>query len=228
MCICLQRLIADYSDHTIYHYSPLLSLSCVLFSTVLHFGGCTILSFLPTQISLPLNLLFPKVHVRHTGLCVHSRTCMVMGLPCVNMPYWLRPTEVASPQLWSVRTMGSQSCKHRISQEPPDWLLPRSRLPWWQISSKLRLCLHQWWDGASAISLLLRAIDSIRQGRLQHLYSKKKEEKWGMESSGRTKNVRKRETEGMGWGQRGEWKKKIEYWEKKLESVSAGGETERI
>lgn len=86
-------------------------------------------------------------------------------LVCV-MGYWSRPAEVAGPQVQSIKTMGNLSWERCISQEPFDWLLPRSRLPWWRIRSELRLCLHQWWGGTGAISLLLRAIDSIGQRRL--------------------------------------------------------------
>lgn len=113
-----------------------------------------------------------------------------MGLPCVSvMVYWSSPAEVAGPQVQSIKTMGNLSGELCISQEPSDWLLLWSRLPRWPIRSWLRPCLLQWWDGTGAISLLLRAIDSIGQRRLQHLYSMKMEggERKEMKSCDRSK-----------------------------------------
>lgn len=71
------------------------------------------------------------------------------------------------------------------------------------------LCLHQWWDGTGAISLLLSAIDSIRQRRLQHLYSTKEKKR----GEGAVIEVRriseKRSREGMGRARQGNKRTKL-------------------
>ena len=93
--------------------------------------------------------------------------------------------------------------------------------------------------------MLLRAIDSIRQGRLQHIYSKGKEggeeeeRKGGGGGAGggrkagievrriREKKKKRRRSRGNGLGTMGEKKNKIEYREKRLESVSAKRDAEQ-
>lgn len=131
-----------------------------------------------------LNLLPNKLCVCVSLLCSYLRVycwaCMSLCLPTVGVcvcVWWVidrAPAEVVGPQVQSIKTMGSLSWEHCISQEPSDWLLPGGILPWWRIRSKLRLWLHQRRDGIGAISLLLRAIDSIRQRGLEYLYSQER------------------------------------------------------
>lgn len=67
-------------------YGTLLTHSCVLCCTVLHFAGCYYcILFAPHTSGLFLNLLFTKVCVRCPDLCVYSRTCTGMRLPCVSV-----------------------------------------------------------------------------------------------------------------------------------------------
>lgn len=89
----------------------------------------------------------PTQFTSHQTMCVcmcdvHTcvfipETCMGMRSPSVWV-WWridLSRAEVVGPQVRSIKTMGNLSWEQCISQEPSDWLLPRSRLPWWRIRS---------------------------------------------------------------------------------------------
>lgn len=127
---------ADYSVHTV-RYGKLLSHNSPLCCTVLHFAGCYYcILFVSHTSGLFLNLLLTKVCVWCPDTCVYSSAHMGMRLHCVSvMVYWSSPAEVVGPQVQSIKTMGNLSWERCISQEPSDWLLPRSRLPWWRIRS---------------------------------------------------------------------------------------------
>ena len=122
----------DYLDHTA-RYGKLLSRSCISCCTVLNFSGCYYRILFASHTSgLFLNLLFTIVCVWCPNLCVYSKACMGLRVPWASvMAYWSSPTEVVGPQVQSIKTMGNLSWERCISQEPSDWLLPRSRLPWW-------------------------------------------------------------------------------------------------
>lgn len=126
----IQKLITVPTQDDL--YSTLLSHSCVSGCTVLHY--CIV--FTSHTNGLRLNSLLTEACVRHSRLRVRPGTCTVVRLLCVNvMAYWSSAAEAAGPQVRSIKTMGSQSWNRCISQESSDWLLQRSRLPWWRIRS---------------------------------------------------------------------------------------------
>ncbi len=144
-------------------------------------------------------------------LGVYSRTWMAVCLPCMSViTYWSNPAKVAGPQVQSIKTMRKLSWERYIWRKTSDWLLPRKQIA--MITNKIlteSLCLHQWWDGTSAISLLLRAIDIMRQRRLQHLYSRERR-KDRQKAVIEVKKMReKTEAEGRGRGRWGNKRTKL-------------------
>lgn len=106
-------------------HSTLPSHSCVFGCTVLHYG----VVFTSHTDGLRLNSLLAKACVRHSELRVRAGTCTVVRLLCVNvMAYWSSPAGAAGPQVRSIKTMGSQSWNHCISQESSDWLLQKKQI----------------------------------------------------------------------------------------------------